>query len=89
MAEKKEKNMISTKQKVYAKSKAKFSNPFDELFKETLPKQIILLTVVILILVFIFFNLDKIFGFLGKIVNILTPIIIGWVMAFILSLIHI
>lgn len=88
MSVKKEKSMVNTKRKEYTKSNAKSSNPFDELFKETLPKQIILLTVVILILIFIFFNLDKIFGFLGKIINTLMPIIVGWVMAFIMAPIY-
>lgn len=63
----------------------KTDNPFGDLLKEHLTKQIILLAVIVVLIIFLFMNLDKIGAFLNKLVEILAPIILGWVFTFIMS----
>ena len=63
----------------------KIENPVGELLKEHLTKQIILLAVIVVLIIFLFMNLDKIGEFLNRLVEILTPIILGWVFTFIMS----
>ena len=60
-------------------------NPFVELFKEHLPKQIVLIAFIVVFIIFLFLNLNSIGSFFNKLVSILAPIILGWVMAFIMS----
>ena len=67
------------------KIKLEIENPIAELFKTQLPKQVILIVIIILLLIFGFLNFDKIYEFFIKIMSILTPIIIGWALAFIMS----
>ena len=61
------------------------AKPFEDLFKEHLPKQIILIAIVIIVILYLFSNLQAVGDFILKVVSILLPIIIGWALAFIMS----
>ena len=61
------------------------SSPVGDLLKEHLTKQIILLAVIVVLIIFLFMNLDKIGEFLHRLVEILSPIILGWVFTFIMA----
>lgn len=63
----------------------KIKNPVGDLLKEHLTKQIILLAVIVVLIIFLFMNLDKIGSFINRLIEILTPIILGWVFTFIMS----
>ena len=63
----------------------KSDSPFGDLLKEHLTKQIILLAVIVVLIIFLFMNLDKVGAFINRLVEILTPIILGWVFTFIMS----
>lgn len=63
----------------------KIKNPFSELMHEHLSKQIILVAVIVVLIIFLFMNLDKVGEFINKLVNILAPIIFGWVLTFIMA----
>ena len=66
----------------------KLKNPFAELLKEHLPKQIVLIAVLVVVIIFFFLNLKNISEFLKKTVETLTPIFIGWVFAFVMAPIY-
>ena len=63
----------------------KIENPVGDLLKEHLTKQIILLAVIVVLIIFLFMNLDKIGSFITRLAEILTPIILGWVFTFVMS----
>ena len=63
----------------------KVSNPFTEVFKEHLSKQIILIAIIVVLIIFLFMNLDKVGAFINRLIQILTPIILGWVLTFIMA----
>ena len=63
----------------------KTKNPFAELFKEHLSKQFILAIIVIVLTIYLFMNLDKVGAFINSLVQILSPIILGWVLTFIMA----
>ena len=60
-------------------------NPFSNVLREHLSKQIILIAVVVVLIIYLFMNLDKVGEFINKLVSILTPIILGWVFTFIMA----
>ena len=66
----------------------KLKNPFAELLKEHLPKQIVLIAVLVVVIIFFFLNLRNISAFLKKTVETLTPIFVGWVFAFVMAPIY-
>ena len=63
-------------------------NPFVELLKEHLPKQIVLIAVLVVIIIFFFLNLHNIAAFFQKAFDTLTPIFVGWVFAFVMAPIY-
>lgn len=63
----------------------KIKNPFSEVMHEHLSKQIILVAIIVVLIIFLFMNLDKVGEFINKLVNILSPIIFGWVLTFIMA----
>lgn len=63
----------------------KVRNPFGDLLKEHLTKQIILIAVIVVLIIALFLNLDKIGVFANRLLQILSPIILGWVFTFIMS----
>ena len=60
-------------------------HPFEDIFKEHLPKQIILIAIIVVLVIFLFLNLNQIAAFFKRVIEILTPIIVGWVLAFIMA----
>ena len=60
-------------------------NPFSDVLKEHLSKQIILIAIIVVLMIFLFMNLNKVGEFVNRLVEILTPIIIGWVFTFIMA----
>ena len=60
-------------------------NPIVEILKEHLPRQIIFITLIIVFIIFIFANLNVIADFIRRVIDILTPVIIGWVLTFIMA----
>ena len=48
-------------------------------------KQIIFLAFIVIILIYLFYNLNVVFAIIKKIIGILTPIIIGLVLAYIMN----
>lgn len=71
--------------KFFSNEKYNNASPVGELLKEHLTKQIILLAVIVVLIIFLFMNLDKIGEFLHRLVEILSPIILGWVFTFIMA----
>lgn len=71
--------------KFFSSEKYNNASPVGELLKEHLTKQIILLAVIVVLIIFLFMNLDKIGEFLHRLVEILSPIILGWVFTFIMA----
>ena len=67
---------------------SKIENPFVELLKEHLPKQIVLIAVLVVVIIFFFLNLHNISAFLKKTIETLTPIFVGWVFAFVMAPIY-
>ena len=63
----------------------KIKNPFSEVMHEHLSKQIILVAIIVVLIIFLFMNLDKVGAFIQKLIGILTPIILGWVLTFIMA----
>ena len=63
----------------------KAGNPFSSLLKEHLSKQIILVALIVVLIIFLFMNFDKICLFISRLIDILTPIIIGWVFTFVMA----
>ena len=60
-------------------------NQFPSILSEHLSKQIILIAVVVVLIIYLFMNLDKVGEFLNKLIAILLPIILGWVFTFIMA----
>ena len=60
-------------------------NPFSDVLKEHLSKQIILIAIIVVLMIFLFMNLNKVGEFVNRLVEILTPIILGWVFTFIMA----
>lgn len=58
---------------------------FANAFKEQLPRQIVFIAVIVVLIIFLFLNLSSIGAFLRKIIDILTPIILGWVFTFVMA----
>ena len=58
---------------------------FGDIFSSQLPKQIIFVAIVVIIVIFFFMNFNQFSHFISKIISILTPIILGWVLAFIMA----
>ncbi len=63
----------------------KIENPFISSFNEQLPRQIIFIAIIVVLIIFFFLNLSSIAAFFKKIIDILIPIILGWVLAFIMA----
>ena len=61
------------------------SRYFKEMFTKETIKNIFIVVVLILLLVFVLSNIGTIFRFVENVLSILTPIIIGWILTFILS----
>ena len=60
-------------------------NPFSDVLREHLSKQIILIAIIVVLIIFLFMNLDKVGEFIYRLIEILTPIILGWVFTFIMA----
>ena len=60
-------------------------NPFSDVLKEHLSKQIILIAIIVVLIIFLFMNLDKVGEFVNRLIEILTPIILGWVFTFFMA----
>ena len=63
----------------------KIKNPVKEVLNERLIKNIFVISVMIMLLVFLLMNINKVFGFVENLATILLPIIIGWVLTFIMA----
>ena len=63
----------------------KINNPFVEMMKQEFPKQIALIAIMVVLVIFTFMNINKIIAFFYKLIDILSPIIIGWVITFIMA----
>ena len=74
-----------SKQFVKVKKTEKNSSFFADMMKSRLTKQIIIISIIIAIIVFAFMNFSKITAFFGELIRILTPVIFGWALTFIMS----
>ena len=63
----------------------RITKPLEDIFKEHLPKQIIMIAIIVVLIIFLFSNLKSIGNFIWTVVNILIPIILGWAMAFVMA----
>ena len=54
-------------------------------FSDTWTRQSIFIALVVVLIIFLFLNLSNIGTFIKRIIDILTPIILGWVLAFIVA----
>lgn len=63
----------------------KIKNPIKEIMNQDTIKYIFLIAVIIMLLVFFFIHINTFIDFIKKIFQILTPIILGWAMTFILA----
>ena len=63
----------------------KLKNPLKEAMTHEMIKNIFIIAVVIMLMIFVLMNINKVFEFIVNIVNILKPIIIGWVLTFIMA----
>lgn len=72
--------------KVFEKEKyVKKGDSFEAIFKEHLPKQIILIAVLVILIIFIIINLNNIGSFINKVIGILMPVIIGWILTYLIA----
>lgn len=63
----------------------KIKNPIKEIMNQETIKYIFLIAVIIMLLVFFFIHINTFIDLIKRIFSILTPIIIGWVMTFVLA----
>lgn len=63
----------------------KGENYFADAFKDQLPRQIIFIALIVLIAIFIFVRINLIIDFIKAVISILSPIILGWVLTFIMA----
>lgn len=72
---------------VYFKEESfeKVKNPIKDAMTHEMVKNILIVAVVIMLMIFVLMNVNKIFDFISNIVTILLPIIIGWVLTFIMA----
>lgn len=63
----------------------KLKNPVKEVLNERMIKNIFVIAVMIMLLIFLLMNINKVFDFIANLLTILLPIIIGWVLTFIMA----
>ena len=63
----------------------KIKNPIKEIMNQETIKYIFLIAVIIMLLVFFFIHINTFIDLIKRIFSILTPIILGWVMTFVLA----
>lgn len=63
----------------------KVNNPFKEMMTHQLLKNVFIVAVAIMLMIFALLNINKVFDFISNLMTILLPIIIGWVLTFIMS----
>lgn len=63
----------------------KIENPLKVVWLSQFPKQILIIAIIVILLIFALMNLGVIKGFFAKVINILQPILWGWVLTFIVS----
>ena len=60
-------------------------NPIKEVMNHEMIKNIFIMAIVIMLLIFLLMNVNTVFQFIANLFTILLPIIIGWVLTFIMS----
>lgn len=81
--EKKTRENSLYKSKIFEEEKYEsVAKPFVDLFKEHLPKQIVLISIIVVLIIFLFSNLKAIGDFIIKVLTILIPVILGWALTF-------
>ena len=63
----------------------KLKNPIKEVMNHEMIKNIFIMSIVIMLLIFLLMNVNTVFQFIANLFTILLPIIIGWVLTFIMS----